>query len=242
MLRLTTSQTDDLADICYHYGLTPVYDWFGDNNPSNDLPYHNRYHAQCMMLYCHEGARVAALTSAQTKTLLLAALFHDGDHLGGTAPDTVNIPRALALVDKAVAAGLIRHEMAQDVQQLIRATEWPHVQGEPGVAEAIIRDADMMSLASPCWFEHVFVGLRQEMEHRMGPLTLAEFCDVSQNFVDQLVLHSQWGKDQEKAYRATAQARQATARAACELTRKLELDALAAFAAVTGIAAQDMAC
>lgn len=237
MLQLTSRQQDTLSDICYRYGLSPVYDWFVDNNIANALPYHNRYHAECMMLNCHEGAKVAALSSVQTKALLLAALFHDGNHSGGTAPEAENIAQALAMVDNAVTAGLVRAEVALDVQRLIRATEWPHSAVALDEAERIIRDADLLSMSTPCWFEHVFVGLRQELSHRMGPLTPLEFCDVSQHFVDQLVLHSQWGLVQEKTLRATAQARMATARAACELTRELEMEALAAFAAVAGIAA-----
>lgn len=234
MLALTKTQKNTFSGLLYMYCLEEIYAWFIQHNQSNNLPFHNLYHTQCMMLNCFAGALMAEFESQDVKTLLLAAMFHDANHSGGLESDAVNIERALALLDEAALVFDLKTATVSQAKEIIQATQYPYVKEATTEAEHIIRDADMMQILEACWFEHIFIGLRREFSHRMGAMTLAQFCDFEESFFASVPFHSLWGKAQEPRYRATAAARVAVARAADVLGESLKMENLQAYEALTG--------
>lgn len=182
-------------------GLLPVYEYVAANNPANDLPYHNLFHTQCMVLTCQRAAQAAQLPEFERKALVVAPLFHDYAHSGGTRPDADNIAAAqAALKEAAVALNLPENLVARSLD-LVATTQYPHVGPARDESERIIRDADMCQLLYGHWFEQVYMGLRAEMALTRGPMSLAEFCELQHSFLPAVALHSAWGKETQAVLR-----------------------------------------
>jgi predicted metal-dependent HD superfamily phosphohydrolase len=176
-------------------GLLLVYEYVAANNPANALPYHNLFHTQCMVLTCQRAAQAAQLPVFEREALVVAPLFHDYAHSGGTRSDAENIAVAqAALGDAAAVLGLPDRLVARSLE-LIATTQYPHVGPALDESERIIRDADMCQLLYGHWFEQVYIGLRAEMAHTRGPMSLAEFCALQHSFLPAVELHSSWGRE-----------------------------------------------
>ncbi|MBG6179972.1 hypothetical protein [Arthrobacter sp. CAN_A1] len=108
------------------------------NNPSRDPPYHGTAHLYVVTLAAMELAAAERLTTAETDTALLAALFHDYDY-AEDPDDTVNIAQAVDAVRF--------HLGFLDTAPIIAAIEgtcFPYVPGEPDRIQAVLRDADVL--------------------------------------------------------------------------------------------------
>ena len=174
--------------------LTQAYDYVVRNNPANGLPYHNLFHTQCMALSCQIGAATADLPAFEQRALVLAALFHDYDHSGGLTSDAENIKRACAALQQAAQVLSLPEDLVTRSLALIATTQFPPLAEAQGEAERIIRDGDMCQMLYDSWFEQVYMGLRTEMAHSRGLMTLSQFCDLQRSFFGSLQLHSAWGK------------------------------------------------
>jgi hypothetical protein len=176
--------------IITQYGLTYEYDWVVKNNPARDLPYHNLFHAQCMIENCYDGAQYHNLPYSDTKLLLFAALFHDFDHSGGLHPDSTNIKRALRGIYIYT-----REQPAPIIKACVCCTEYPFVVEPFTIEQRIIRDADLMQFRYPNWKEMIEVRLKQEMEVKFEkPITPEEMFDGNQNFWRAAKFYTEWGK------------------------------------------------
>lgn len=218
-----------------HYGLVVAYSWFASHNTAANHPYHNNYHGLRVMLNCVDGLTEEPLSFQESQELLLAAIFHDGDHSGGVVPDCENIRAALALLKKAVDEGVVPALLHEGAATLIEATQHPYVREALTVSERILRDADLMNCLGDSWFEHIFVGLRHELEHKLGPLTLRSFCAMQEPFFASLEFTSKWGQARKAGYIHQARVNLATALQVCDAVDQRELDDLAAFKAVTEV-------
>jgi predicted metal-dependent HD superfamily phosphohydrolase len=201
MPSLFQKKQEELGKLLTAHGLTKLYEWFVATNPSNDLPYHNLYHAQCLTLNCAKAASSASLTENETRTLLVAALFHDAGHSGGRLQDAENIQVAVTMLASAAQAQLVDPATLSIATRLIRATEFPHARDGVDELERIIQDADLFQAAEDSWFEQVYVGLRKELEHNRGPLSLLQFCELQEPFVNAIHFQSKWGREQEASFR-----------------------------------------
>lgn len=215
-----------------HYGLLQAYLWFKTNNTANKHPYHNNYHAECVMLNCIDAAETEMLSFSEVQELLLAALFHDANHSGGMLPDSENIKAALARLNEAVSSGVVPKPLQAPASRLIDATQHPYVRAAVSAAERILRDADLMNLFGSYWFEHVYVGLRRELQHKLGPLTLAAFCEMQEPFIETLKFGSIWGQAQGEKYLKEAKKKLATARYVCLMAKAHQLDDVTMFKAL----------
>ncbi|MCC3292357.1 hypothetical protein [Arthrobacter sp. zg-Y1110] len=109
-----------------------------DANPSAHLPYHGTPHILVVALAVLELAADEGLSPAQTLQTVLAAVFHDVDY-AGDPDDSVNIERAVAAAGECLGAFMD----VEPVQDLIRATCFPHRQAPRNTMEAVLRDADV---------------------------------------------------------------------------------------------------
>ncbi len=115
-----------------------------DENPSAALPYHGAPHLLSTALRALELLRAEGVeSSAVEKALLLAGLFHDADYVPG-APDAENIERAVAFCRRYVPG-----ELADEVERLIRLTEYPHTATTEDIAGKVLQDADLLQAAGP---------------------------------------------------------------------------------------------
>lgn len=188
---------DKVRSICSRLNLSDVFNWVKEKNPSNNLPYHNWYHALCMVEKVVEGANFHYLPYRSIRHLVVAALFHDFAHTGGKESDTININRALqglwAFADRSpgrtVSPGIDMFE----VEELIGVTEYPYVLDPLCAEHKIIRDADLMQGFRETWKEMIIDGLRQELAVKFKrEVPELEMCHLQVSFVNNVIANSGW--------------------------------------------------
>ncbi len=183
-------------DIIKWYDMVDLYDWFVKNNQSNDLPYHNLFHAQCMVENCYDGAQYHNLPFDATRQILCAALFHDFNHSGGKEEDMENIYHAILGVQRcAIELDQPLADIPDMVIECIRCTEYPFVYESFTIEQRIIRDADLMQFRFGNWKDVLDNRLRAEMEVKIGkPITQQEMYDGNQAFWRKVHFYTDWGK------------------------------------------------
>lgn len=213
-------------------GLLHVYEYVAANNPANDLPYHNLFHTQCMVLTCQKAAEVAGLPHFERQALVVAPLFHDYGHSGGTRPDAENILVAKTALEGAAAELGLAADLVSRSLELVEATQYPHVRQARDESERISQDADMCQMLYGHWFEQVYMGLRAEMAHVRGLMTLSEFCAMQREFFPAVELHSVYGRNTQDLLQRTAMFKCAMAERAAFLMAERSLSEMEAYAIV----------
>ena len=154
-------------------------------------PYHNFRHLCHVLWLCYQACLFYndRLPKRQVRALLIAALFHDFDHIGSKVADEENIRRAVE--------GITLHIQPEDREELpniialIRASEYPYkVPTESlGLRAQILRDADMAQVFSVAWVQQTVFGLSAEWGK--PPL---EILKTEANFLRSLKFHTEWAK------------------------------------------------
>ena len=182
---------EEYEQIIRNFRIVPEDIWFFTNNPSNDLPYHNRFHSQCMVVNCYDGAQYYNLPYEATRQLLIAAMFHDFGHTGGKEDDTVNIGNALVGYHRL---GEVMNAHEPIVVDCIRCTQYPFVVTPFTIEHRIIRDADLMQFRFPNWEKVYFEDLKKEMEIRMHQtITDHEMIMGNRKFWADVMFFTDWG-------------------------------------------------
>lgn len=183
-------------DIIDCYNLNDHYAWFCTHNESATLPYHNLFHANCMIENCYDGAQWHDLPYGSTRELLIAAMFHDFDHSGGKEVDHVNITCALTGLSQFFIQSDRGSGYCPDlIWQCIRCTEYPFVVEPFTIEQRIIRDADLMQFRYPNWRRMLEHKLREEMEVKVGkPISDDEMYDGNRNFWLVAKFYTAWGR------------------------------------------------
>jgi hypothetical protein len=191
---------EKVKNICKRFNISCVFDFVKEKNPSNNLPYHNWYHACCMVEKVIEGANYHNLPYRSMRHLAVAALLHDFAHSGGHRNDAANIQIALAGAyalecirpDRTVANGIDMSEL----EELIKVTEYPYVLDPICIEHRIIRDADLMQGLRPTWKEMIIDNLRQEMSIALKKeISEQEMLVGSHKFLSNITPLSNWGYD-----------------------------------------------
>jgi hypothetical protein len=130
-------------------GFTPdVFLNLVNMNPAASLPYHDNTHNYVVAVNAYQMGKELQMSTYQVNHMLVAGLFHDFDHTGGTLFDVTNIIRALKAVEDNreifIRAGL----QPWYVKQLIQATQNPP-RTHYTIPEQVMRDADLMGWAEP---------------------------------------------------------------------------------------------
>lgn len=174
------------VEIIRNYNLWWEWDKFVRSNPSNNLPYHNQFHAQCMIENCYEGAQYYNLPRDTTREILVAAMFHDFAHSGGKTPDSINVQKALAESQA--------HNFSKTVFDCIKCTEYPFVVEPYTIEQRIIRDADLMQFRFPNWEDMLLVQLKKEIEiAQCKEITEDEMIAGQREFWKGITFFTEWG-------------------------------------------------
>ena len=189
------SRVEALLD---EFALADVFRHLAENS-SRDAPYHNHYHTLCMIQHCGEGAQFHAFRRSRTRSLLVAAAFHDFDHSEGYASDDTNIARAIeALKDRASGLNLSSRELA-DACAFVSVTQYPYLRDPSTTGEAIIRDADLMQPyeTHSQTLVQQYLGLKTEVERSGRPkLGNADFAEaLGEWYTKNAVWYSLWATD-----------------------------------------------
>ena len=186
--------------------LEGFYRYFNELNAST-APYHNKYHARCMMLNCFEGALFEKCTTVEVRALVVAAMFHDFNHTGGHEPDEANIRLALEGLNLAQHAEMFFTPLTEKELELairaIRVTQYPFIHEPMTVTEKIIRDADLMQLyeADVPTMRAQYLGLKAEVEiSRKVTFTQEEYAVGQRAWLDEYVVwYTAWARKKAEA-------------------------------------------
>lgn len=197
----TTLLEEKVLAICIGIDIENHYYHVRSTNPANYLPYHNWYHALCMVLNCYNAANYYNLPLASMRAVCVAALWHDYNHSGGKHNDTVNVANAIKhfrnyhLGMWSAATRDLDGDLSH-VPSIIAVTEYPYVCEPYGIEQRIIRDADLMQVLQPTWYEMCITGLGKEMSVKLGKeVTEKEMVDGQLNFLKNITLYTQWGNE-----------------------------------------------
>lgn len=185
---------EQARELAKMFGFIRLFDEVSKVNPSNDLPYHNWFHTCCMICNCMEGALHYNLSYSECHLLGVAALFHDFDHTGGREHDSINIHRALASLNIYVEGSNLE---LKHIRACISVTQFPFDIEPVTIEQKIIRDADLMQILEPEWYEHVILGLQAEMSIKNGPISTQDMLAGQVNFLFDHVpskLFTEWAK------------------------------------------------
>ena len=194
-----TGISDVLEDLVFIFDLQHLYSYYLKYNTALNAPYHNHYHVMCMMANCYEAGIHEDLSSAELRQLLIAAMFHDFDHSAGKSEDMVNIKIAMITVECLRAAGLLSHDDALVVRDIISVTQYPFVHEPVTKLQRIIRDADLMQPYEENAAVRLkqYEGLKQEIETKLQrKLTNDEFANgLKKFFKEEVVWYTEWARN-----------------------------------------------
>jgi hypothetical protein len=171
----------DISDIFYS-AKTYILE---KNLVEND--YHNNEHMinvfnNAMMLFDHYKDEF----EPYDKLILgLAALFHDFNHSGGKLKDSENIELALAYL-KEFLSSIDKSDLYNDIENIIVATEFPHLDIDLDPLQKIIRDADTMGGIIEGW-QSVVKNLASEFNK-----TLVEFIPTQIKFLNSVEFNTDY--------------------------------------------------
>ena len=156
--------------------------------PNVNNPYHNFRHMMHVLCSAYEGGVYEHIPQTEMRILLVAALFHDYGHSGQMGNDALEIERAVA--------GFQEHVVEKDrgiagrIEELIRATQWPHMDNTnlPYSAK-ILRDADFSQSLDSVWWQQIVFGLAAEFG-----IPVKEHLARQIIFLSELKFQSDWGK------------------------------------------------
>ena len=142
------------GDLKYYYRI------FWDHANNLDLSYHNYRHTMHVLYMCYEAAKWHCVTRLDTRSLLIAAIFHDFNHTGTPGHDDLKVQLAIRELEKYILAS----DMPQidTIKRLINTTEYPPKDGVSDLLEGIIRDADASQALCESWIQQVIFGLSAE--------------------------------------------------------------------------------
>lgn len=196
---MNTATQDQVNTILATHNLLGAYAYFINHNPSNDLPYHNLYHTNCMIINCAEGADEMQLPPEKTCVLLLAAIFHDFGHSGGKEKDDHNIRVAIAGLEAYCRIDESFAPCMAEASQIIESTLFPPVTKPETLSQKIIRDADLMQMYMPGWEKQIFVGLRKEIEVTVGKeVSPSEMVSMQLKFMGAVQWYTSWAQARAK--------------------------------------------
>lgn len=187
---------------CESLNLVWLFDFVREQNPSNNLPYHNWFHTCCVVAECIEAGQYYNLPFVSYKQLVAAAIMHDYRHSGGKKSDRDNVDEACRHANIQLKGRGFSDEFTQPVVATILATEYPFTTKPFSIEQKIIRDADLMMITHDNWFLTTVDMLKQEIgvsENREIPLLEAVFKQRS--FIHAAVLYTDWGREKYDKFR-----------------------------------------
>lgn len=171
-------------------------------------PYHDWYHTCCVVESTIQGLRYLLkdkqpyLSDTQQKEVnstILAAAFHDIGHSGVKEPDIVNVSRSIMITHRFLAeAGLqdtSDRALLVDIPFLLeslQSTQFPFKREPLNEYQAILRDADLLQILEPTWFDDLYINMYQEFLEGNPTLDFQQFCLNEMVFIKNAKFHSHW--------------------------------------------------
>lgn len=199
-----------LGYICGVLGITFFYEYARDHYLAKDEysknKYHNWTHIQNMTLNAYEGFLYSKVEGVELRSGMIAALFHDFDHLRVSGiDDTINIRKAVKgflLCNQNAEKHALKPEQEQSVVEYIQSTRFPYVGSvlKLSVITRVLRDADMMMIyiSDKDVVAAALAGLFNERPYpemtRNIRFEMNEFLRNQTTFTRKLVWQSAWGK------------------------------------------------
>lgn len=171
-----------------------AYRYLIKNNEGRDNPYHNNKHSEFVfhtsINLFNKYRNEFDLKSKDLIELGLAAIFHDFNHSGGKLKDIDNINLALEGFHKFIEENWEIEVDKDNVDNLIKCTEYPHKKREFNILEKIIMDADttipidiinhIIALCSELSIGHSILSHKKD---------LIEFIDSEFEYIDNIKYH-----------------------------------------------------
>lgn len=188
---------------------------------SHKRPYHDWYHTCCVIDGTIQGLRhflksdLANLSETQQKEInstILAAAFHDIAHTGVKEPDIVNVSRSIMIANIFLAdAGILRKSnepILLDIPFLLetlQSTQFPFKREPLNEYQAILRDADLLQILEPTWFDDLYINMYKEFLEGNPGLSFKDFCLNEMKFIKNANFYSAWFREEKRAiYHDTA--------------------------------------
>lgn len=186
---VVTKQYAAFIQVIEQLGLIAFYHYVTENNPSADAPYHSdphQFHVArgAYELYCLDNVIAGTYDVNQARNLVAAALIHDFWHSQGKENDAFNIERVIWSIDawRATYGDLVDWDV---VTGLVKATQFPYVEGDYPYTYTHLRDADFMYGFEPHALTAILEGIPEEAAHRIGrKLKPTEFLVEQRKFLD----------------------------------------------------------
>ncbi|WP_408602001.1 hypothetical protein [Pseudomonas sp. PLMAX] len=176
-------------------------------------PYHDWYHTCCVVEGTIQGLRyylkgnlsdLSATEQKEVNSTILAAAFHDVGHTGVKEPDIVNISRSIMIAHRfLVDAGIQGNgssAVAVDIPFLLetlQSTQYPFKREPLNEYQAILRDADLLQILEPTWFDDLYINMYQEFLEGSPTLGFQQFCLNEMDFIKSAKFFSQWFRDEK---------------------------------------------
>jgi len=201
MVKLDSVDAQDLFDrihVCFE-------------EANNDRPYHDWYHTCCVIegtirgLRYHLKADLDGLSEAQqseVNSVVIAAAFHDAGHTGVKDPDIVNVSRSIIIASRFLTErgtlGTNGDSVNVDLPlalETLQSTQYPFKREPLNEYQAIVRDADLLQILEPTWFEDIYCNMYQEFLEGNPTLDFEEFCKNELAFINNAKFYSAWFHD-----------------------------------------------
>lgn len=172
-------------------------------------PYHDWYHTCCVVEGTIQGLRyflkdsIHELSETQQKEVnstILAAAFHDVGHTGVKEPDIVNVSRSIMIAHRFLVDAGMNQAVAVDTPLLLetlQCTQYPYKRDPLNEYQAILRDADLLQVLEPTWFDDLYINMYQEFLEGSPTLGFEQFCLNEMNFIKGATFYSQWYRDEK---------------------------------------------
>lgn len=156
-------------------------------SPNAHAPYHNVRHMLHVFWESYDGALYMGLNKREMRNLLIAALFHDYNHMGKKGDDSINIQRAFDSLDS--------HLLDEDkpyineIKSAISATKYPYDPSKKFTQnQLILRDADQSQTFSSVWIQSVLYDLGEELE-----MSYEQMLKLQVPFLENMKFNTEWG-------------------------------------------------
>lgn len=204
----------EILDLAEHYAFfDALEDYYIPDCGIGGYSYHGKEHCFAVALNCYEGMHSTELPyeKEEKRALMLAALYHDANHLRIVEDDKRNIAIAIQTLQEAneFARHPVDHKTLENAIKLIRYTTYPHISSSARIrnrSALVIRDADLMTSYEPQdRMVELIVGLYNEINDRRNyngkaPLTLDTFLDMNNTLLGKIQWNTRWAKNKAFHY------------------------------------------
>lgn len=178
---------------------------------SLNRPYHDWYHTCCVVEGTIHGLRyflkasISELSETEqidVNSTILAAAFHDVGHTGVKEPDIVNVSRSIMIAYRFMLDGGMNLAGGVDIPLLLetlQCTQYPYKRDPLNEYQAILRDADLLQVLEPTWFDDLYINMYQEFLEGTPALGFEQFCLNEMNFIKAATFYSKWYHDEKHA-------------------------------------------